>query len=175
MRRKLVLVILLAGLCACSPKLMIMQNGAPVPNNSVRLTNDSSGLTVQFNLRVVTEQGEDSYDFEFPDFNEKVYISKDVKVVALDLWVYNPKGHKYVVNKLVETRIGSKLSKTERAIYEGREKTKKFQLTSSLEPGVEVRLGAIIRVGKLPLFFAGEAWYKVRKEVRGDYYDDYRQ
>ena len=174
MRRKLLLVILLVGLCSCSTKLVVMNNGAPVPDNSVRLTNDSSGLMVQFNFRVVTEQGEDSYDFEFPDFNKRVYISKDAKVVALDLWVYNPKGHKYRVNKLIEAKRGSKLSRTERTIYEGRAETRRFQLAGPLEPGVEVRLGAIIQVGKLPLFFAGEAWYKMRKEVKYDYYDDYK-
>ena len=171
--KKLGVILFFVLAVGCAPRLMVMNNGAPVPNNTVRLKNDSSGLTVQFNFRLVNKLGEESYDFEFPDFNKKVYLSDDATAVYLDVWVYNPKGHEYKVNKLVETKSGFKHNTADRQIYKGSANSRRFQLTGPLKENLEVRLAAIIKVGKLPLFFAGEAWYKLREEVRFDYYDDY--
>jgi hypothetical protein len=172
--RRLALIVAVLMLTACSPKLLIMHNGMPQPDNTVLLENDSSGIRVAFNFRKIVEDSEESLSTEYLDFNKKTYISKDTKAVVLDLWVYNPKGHKYQVNKVVEIH-GRKHSKTEKIIYKGRELTKRFQLSGPVIEGKEVRLGAFVRIGKLPLFFAGDAWYKVRKEVSQEYFDDYRQ
>ena len=172
--RKLALIVAVLMLTACSPKLLIMQNGRPAPDNTVMLKNDSSGLTVAFNFRKIVEDSEDSWSSEYLDFNTKTYVPKNTKSVILDLWVYNPKGHKYQVSKIIET-LGSKHSKIEKVIYKGRQLTKRFQIAGPVMEGKEVRLGAFVRIGKLPIFFAGEAWYKVRKEVRQGYYDDYKE
>lgn len=172
--RRLALIVAVLMLTACSPKLLIMQNGVTAPDNTVMLKNDSSGLTVAFNFRKIVEDSEESLSSEYLDFNNKTYISKDTKAVILDLWVYNPKGHKYQVSKIIET-LGRKHSKTEKVIYKGRQLTKRFQLKGPVVQGKEVRLGAFVRIGKLPIFFAGEAWYKVREEVKQGYYDDYRE
>ena len=172
--RRLALIVAVLMLTACSPKLLIMRNGEVAPNNTVTLKNNSSGLTVAFNFRKIVEDSEDSMSSEYLDFNTKTYISKDTKAVVLDLWVYNPKGHKYQVSKTMEI-LGRKHSKTDKVIYKGRQLTKRFQITGPVMEGKEVRLGAFVRIGKLPIFFAGEAWYKVRKEVRQGYYDDYKE
>lgn len=172
--RKLVLIMTLLALTACSPKMLIMNNGAPAPDNTVMLKNDSSGLTVAFNFRKVVKESEESFSSEYLDFNKKTYISDKAEAIILDLWVYNPKGHKYQVNKLVEIHGGNH-SKTDKMIYKGSATTKRFQLNGPVVPGKEVRLGAFVRIGELPIFFAGDAWYKVRKEVKDGYFDDYRQ
>lgn len=172
--RRIILITALLALTACSPKLLVMNNGAPAPDNTVTLKNDSSGLTVTFNFRKVVKESEESFGSEYLDFNKKVYISNRTEAVILDLWVYNPKGHKYQVNKLVELH-GGKHSKTDKMIYKGSAPTKRFQLSGPVVPGKEVRLGAFVRIGELPIFFAGDAWYKVRKEVNDTYFDDYKE
>ena len=170
--RRLAALLMFVFLLGCSPKLLVMNNGMAAPDNTVTLKNDSSGLAVTFNFRKVVEESEESWSSEYLDFNKKTYISPKTKAVVLDLWVYNPKRHKYQINKVVEIK-GSKLSRTEKIVYTGKELTKRFQLTGPVLVGKEVRLGAFVRIGDFPLFFAGDAWYKVREEVKNTYYDDF--
>jgi len=171
--RKLAVILAFTLLLGCSPKMIVMNNGIPAPDNAVTLKNDSSGLMATFNFRKVVEESEESLSSEYLDFNKKIYIDEDTKAVVLDLWVFNPKKIKYQVNKIIEIK-GHTLSRSEKIVYEGKDVSKRFQLTGPVIPGQEVRLGAFVRIGKLPMFFAGDAWYKIRKEVEFNYRENTR-
>lgn len=169
LKTKLLFIILVLILTAGCSKMLIIQDGLPVPDHSFSASNAETSIRVEVTAsrwHYIDEEGEKVLWPEYLTLGKKHYMNADnTEYVRMDIVVRNPNKARYQIIRY--TTVNGQDSK--KIMYEGRLRYKHFIIGRYVEEATLYTESIMLNYGDgFPMIHMGDLIYKVRKPIENE-------